>query len=357
MRNNRSIIQSELSRSSVGVIDGGIMTRIFLALSVLAMPCVIHAGSAAPLSDSESVLEEVRVIGKQPGPKMWRVSKGEHELWILGVLSPLPKDMEWDSDSVEAVLADSEEVIFPPGISLTAGVMKGIFSLPLLWGIRNNPGKETLHEILPEELYQRWSVLKNRYLGSGKKIEKRRPLFAAFELYQKAMEQSGLASGGTVYPVVNKLIKKYRIRTTNTGVSGKIEDPRRAIKNFKRTSIDDIGCFKVVIDRLETDLKVMRLRASAWASGDLAALRSLPYEDQNMSCVKSIMGSAYVTDLMESSGLTNAEETMRDNWIKAIENALANNEVTFAILPIPEILSQDGYLSMIRNRGYVVKGG
>lgn len=41
--------------------------------------------------ESRGQLAEVLVVGRQPGPGLWRVSKGDHDLWIFATLAPLPK--------------------------------------------------------------------------------------------------------------------------------------------------------------------------------------------------------------------------------------------------------------------------
>jgi hypothetical protein len=38
-----------------------------------------------------TTLETVLVTGEQPGPGLWKVSHGDHVLWILGAQYPLPK--------------------------------------------------------------------------------------------------------------------------------------------------------------------------------------------------------------------------------------------------------------------------
>ena len=45
----------------------------------------------------ESGLEVVLVVGEQPGPGLWKVSSGEHVMWILGEISPCPRKVRWKS--------------------------------------------------------------------------------------------------------------------------------------------------------------------------------------------------------------------------------------------------------------------
>src|SRR5688572_31360061 len=56
-------------------------------------------------------MDVVLVTGEQPGPALWRVSSGDHVLWILGDVQPLPRKLKWRARKFERLLADSQEVI------------------------------------------------------------------------------------------------------------------------------------------------------------------------------------------------------------------------------------------------------
>ena len=231
-----------------------------------------------------------------------------------------------------------------------------MFALPSLWGIQNSPGKKKLQDLLPDELYERWSVLKELYIGSDRKIEKHRPIFAAGELYAKAIDKSGLESDSDVHNTIGKLIKRYKIPTTETHITRSIDNPRALLKDFKRSSIDDIACFRKTVERLEIDLVAMKSRALAWSSGDMAALRALPFEDQSVSCFEAVLNSSFGSEFAADSGLADIEEQLKHNWLEAAKNALDNNSVSFAVLPIAQLLRPDGYIAYFRNNGYQIKG-
>ena len=82
---------------------------IALAAAWLALGSVQADTAPAPVSDAP--MEEVVVTGEHEGPRLWKVHKGDHVLWILGTVTPLPKKMIWQSDTVEAVLQQSQEVV------------------------------------------------------------------------------------------------------------------------------------------------------------------------------------------------------------------------------------------------------
>ena len=51
------------------------------------------------------------VSGRYHGPKLWRVSKDGHVLWVLGTVAPLPKRMVWQTEDIQRLLARTQEVI------------------------------------------------------------------------------------------------------------------------------------------------------------------------------------------------------------------------------------------------------
>src|ERR1700756_1995947 len=84
-----------------------------LALA-FALPVCAQDAPAPPASTSQVTnLEAVTVSGEQPGPGLWRISKGDHVMWVLGTLSPLPDRMQWKTNDVEQTIASSQEVLGP----------------------------------------------------------------------------------------------------------------------------------------------------------------------------------------------------------------------------------------------------
>ena len=70
----------------------GAVWRAGIALVSLLAPmlaCAVEVAVQAPAAPPTVVdLEAMVVRGQQPGPGLWKVSKGDHVLWILGTLSP-----------------------------------------------------------------------------------------------------------------------------------------------------------------------------------------------------------------------------------------------------------------------------
>lgn len=297
-------------------------------------------------------LEAVVVSGVQPGPGMWKVSRGEHALWVLGTISPLPKRMKWEARDVEAVIAQAQEYIEPPGVRVDAkvGFFQRLALVPKAFGARKNPDDLTLQQVVPADMYARWLVLKRKYMGNDAGVEQWRPMFAAMELYQEAIEDIGLKQSGVVGPVIDRAVRRNKVTKTSPTVTIAIADPKVALMEFRESKLDDLDCFGKTLQRLESDLGTMRGRANAWAIGDLEALRALPYSDQNEACLRA---AAQAGVLRKRAGDIEAQVEAR--WLGAAEKALANNAVTFAVLPMRELLKPDGYIAKLQAKGYVVE--
>jgi uncharacterized protein YbaP (TraB family) len=323
------------------------------ATASVAQQAPTDASAPAAIEAVESAsgtIEEVTVSGEQSGPGLWKISKDGHVMWVLGTLQPLPKKMVWRSQSVEAAIAESQELLTVPKVDAGIGFFQGITLWPSMLGARNNPDGAKLHEVLPPDLYARWLPLKARYIGRDDGIEKWRPIFAAGELYEQAISKSALTTQSDVLPVVKKIAKRHKVKLIEPTLEIEIDKPRQAIKQFKASSLQDIACFTTTLERLETDLDAMRARANAWAVGDVDTLRRLPYPDQFGTCGSAILNSPVVQD----RGLQDVFQRVESLWLELAQSALARNEVTFAVLPISQLLRANGYIAKLQARGYDV---
>src|SRR3979490_1135870 len=79
---------------------------VALLAGAAAVPPQQPAGAAAP--DASGPETEIVIEGRHEGPRMWTVRKGDHTLWILGTISPLPKKMVWQPDAVQEVLRSTQ---------------------------------------------------------------------------------------------------------------------------------------------------------------------------------------------------------------------------------------------------------
>jgi uncharacterized protein YbaP (TraB family) len=291
--------------------------------------------------------DEVTVIGERPGPEMWKLTKADRVLWVLGTLDPLPKRMRWRSAQVEAAIARSE-IVFPARRSLrvSAGPW-ALFKLYRQWRRTEElPKSETLAALLPAALAQRFAALKVRYAPTDRRLEHLRPMFAAERLYLAALERSDLRTADDIGQSVIRVARKHKIAVREDMLT--VSDPQALMADLRAIPrAAEIACLETTIARLEVDLVPMRSRAAAWAVGDVERLRKLPYPDQDAACWQAIEQAATLRDLTDHD---------RVQRIAAIEAAFSNAHTMFALFPIGELLDPNGVLARFRNAGFEVAG-
>jgi hypothetical protein len=327
------------------------LASVAAAVDAPASSSSIALAPIAPPPGKVTQLQGVSVSGVQPGPGLWKVSKGDHVLWVLGTLDLLPKHMDWQARDVQAVIAESQQVLDRPQVKVDAklGFFGTLGLLPSLIGVRNNPDGKHLVDVVPPEQYARWLVLKKRYLGWDNGVEKQRPIFAAATLFIAAIKQADLSTD-MLDPLIKKAAAQHGLKPTPVTYTIVIEQPKAVVKDFKKSSLDDGDCFAKTLDHLDRDVALMRARANAWATGDLDTLRRLPLSDQLQVCLAAVNASGMAHEL----GLNDIEAHVKATWVAAASKALQNNRVTFAQLPMQRLLGGHSDLDALQAMGYVV---
>ncbi|MBQ5948551.1 TraB/GumN family protein [Massilia sp. ST3] len=305
----------------------------------------------APL-EAQAAPEQIHVVAQRPGPGMWKVSKDGHVLWVFGTYAPLPKNMEWRSHEVEAAIAGSQEYLAPMGAKAEPGFFKAVTMLPHLIGIRKNPGGATLRDLMPPEDYARWTAFRTKYMPDNEDAERERPVFAAEALMRTARRQAGLASDDAVRKRVQELVKKNKLKTTSSIVDLPMDNAGTMLKNFKKTSLDDVACLRNTMATLETEIAEASTMANAWARGNIDEIRKLDFAGREEACFSKVFGSAAFD---ADPAFKNMRTLMRQKWLGAAEQALATNASTFALLQIKDIIDPKGVIAALAAKGYTVE--
>jgi len=336
----------------VSVVVG--LLAVFFASPAWTQSAPASSGSAPPpSSENARLLQVVTVTGEQPGPGLWKVSKGNHVMWVLGTLSPLPRQMKWRSAEVERTIERSQEVLEAPAAELKvdAGFFSKLALLPSAYSARKNPGGENLQQILPPEIYTRWQVVKPPYFGDDRGIEYWRPILVALKLYQKALSKAGLTNASSVAETVQKLAERHEVKRVPVKYQVVIEHPREALDTFKQTNLHDISCFNQTLNTVQNDMNALTSRANAWSTGDIHTLREMSLNSRHESCLIAVMNA----DVAQQLGLSDLPQRIEATWHQAALAAMDRNTQTFAVLPMEEVLSPQGYLAHLKAEGYTVQ--
>jgi hypothetical protein len=287
--------------------------------------------------------DELTVTGRYPGPPLWKVNNGTHELWIFGTLPVIPKDITWGSVIVERVIARADEVLLPPGVD--AAARNPFRYIGLFFRVRKltrNEEGAPLKQVLPADLYARYATIRDRYDGP-RSLEQERPVVVAGRLYARAIDKSGLTFGGKLRNSIERLARDARVKRTDTEIRADPGDLLDAAQAVSRQA--EIDCFATVIASIENDLPGIAARGRAWAVGDIGALRRFDYPDIEGDCL-SFAGT--------SEGLRDTLRRAEDAWLDAAQRALAENGTTFATLSVGDLLRPDGPLARLGELGYEV---
>lgn len=295
----------------------------------------------------------VVVSGAQPGPGLWKVSRNGHVMWILGVISPLPKRMQWQSSEVEKAIAGSQQVLQSPTVKLKTdvGFFGKLFLLPSLFRARKIPDGGTLQQRVSAEDYARWLGLKRQYLGDDRGIERWRPIFAALQLTRKALRRHDLSMDGGIDKAVAQMASQHGVAVTKVAWTLQINNPRAAIKTFAGSALNGTTCFHRTVQTLEAQLPRIATRANAWATGDLDSLRRMPPDPALEACVAAITE----TGLAQQLGIDDLAARIESTWLDAVDLSMRTHAQTFAVMPMHQLLKRGGALDDLKALGYTVQ--
>ena len=319
-----------------------------LRACISAIAALLIAGIAVAddeVADSAAPgMEVVLVTGSQPGPGLWKVSSGDHVLWILGEVAPQPGKVKWRSRRFEILLEGSQEVLLD-----FAGV---IWPNKLLEDaeerVRNLPRGQSLRDVVPPELYARALAARKLY-GTPDRIEGLRPFYAGRRIMMSALRKMDMEKRFSASLTVMKLARRAWVKVTDLDTPGQAHADQ--LKNIEQGST--VPCLEMMVKMVEDGGSGLKRLANAWSIGDIDALRQLvplyalqPTHQENQ-CTNALYG-----------GEQRANEFVArrtEAWLKEAERALKENTSTMAVISMAELFAPDGYLAELRARGYKVK--
>jgi hypothetical protein len=306
------------------------------------------AGGVAARSPGElQELPAITITGRYAGPPLWKVSKGDHVLWIFPYLSLQPGGLEWDSAQVAQALAESQEYLPLPRFD-SGSIPRRVLL---------NPEGQTLGDVLPPALYERYLALKAEYFPRNRSLERLRPLVAGPSLVSGMYRRSGLTEGGSILRKIDSLARRNR-GLKRTAISNGVDNDLVARMYAERRDAippeQEFACFEKSLTRVRTDVNALIRRANAWAEGNMEALREtfavLDTQSADNSCAFNP-----VTDQASGDEMAAALTLHLNQWVEAAEAALTNNVSTVAVFDAKMLLETNGILTLFRNKGYIVR--
>jgi hypothetical protein len=302
------------------------------------------SGAASPRIE-EPAMDVVLVSGEQPGPALWKASSGNHDLWILGEVTPLPRKVKWRSKQFESLLSNSQEVILHNSASYSHGRQAAELARAT-----KLPDEQKLTDLVSPELLARVETVAKIY-GVDEPLETLSPPVVAGRFANASLKTLNLRVM-SLQVSVEALARKAKVRITNYSTP-QLDVPFEERLQTVKDNAMAVCALESVVQVLADGGSGLRSLANAWAVGDIDALRRLLPEyglftDGNRSslCLSGVYDGRKQTG--ENRDKRNAP------WLAEAERALRENESTLAVVPMPELFATDGYLAGLRARGYDV---
>jgi len=317
-----------------------------------AIACLLFAGLAAAGQDvvgdaslpdtDESGMQVVLVMGEQPGPGLWKVSSGDHVMWILGEVSPIPRKVQWRSRKFDNQLRFSQELLvdFSGYWAATGDEMSAYRKAEKL------PKGKTLKDVVPRKLYGR--VESTAKLFRVKGFEELYPFAATNRLVVGSMKTLDLKGFSARFAAL-EMAKRRDIKVTLYAA------PEPPFETRLKTWQQDANnvCLERVVDVLEDGGAGVKRLANAWSVGDIGTLRQLvPIYSFSRDGFRSDACAAAMRGGEKQSNDFKTERTQ--GWLKEAERALKANKSTMAVTLMTDLFAADGYVAQLRARGYEV---
>lgn len=307
-------------------------------LVLLALSLLIAATPA--VADPAPADEEIVVIGERPGPRLWRIETSVGgEVYILGVLQPLPKGMVWKTTALDAAVARANRAL-----TSSTDVSVGLGTLLSNQNAFRNPGGARVSDQLSPDVRARFDEARRTYGLGDQAYEKWRPYLAGLVLVDKGIRKSGLSRDLDAEKIT---LKKIRSRRIPVEVVGKI-NAKPLINALNDLPLGaDAACLAAQLDALDA-LPELRQRAIAWSKGDIETLRALGDRDAGDICLASLQSGG--------AEVKNIRERLIEDWTIALNASAQRADVTFAIAPMGVLIAPDGIIERLRARGIVIDG-
>jgi hypothetical protein len=265
-------VKASIAGSAIGWILAGILLAGAGAAYAQTPPpppaAPINLSPAPSAAEGDStVVAELTVTAPLLGPALWKVSRGDSEVVILGGLTPLPHVQTWDSSRLERALAQSNVLLVPPSGRIPVIEAAG-FALRAL-AVRQPLGR-SLETSLPPALRARF-IAERESLGLGPKAYAHwKPAAAGFLLIGDFRRKTGLSNEKPASTVVHMADARHvRVKRVTSYHLGELFTSLTRLSPEQQNA-----CLADELDAIDFERAHARTSAEAWAKGDAIAARA-----------------------------------------------------------------------------------
>jgi hypothetical protein len=303
---------------------------LFLALSPLAAV----AQTVSDWAEIESI--EVR---ERPGPALWHLTRGNSEVWLLGMVGAMPDDLDWNKAYVSELLDGARAILMPP----KADIALTDIAWFLIWhgSELSLPRGQRLEESLPQDLRTRFVAVRDTVSDDVDDYRTDIPIRAAMRLQQDLRKKADLSFGEPRNTVEN-LARRKRIPYAPVARFAAMDAVRELLK---LSPAQQHACLAQALEDVTWARGHADRAARAWAVGDIKTVKAHYSEWRLGNC---IMGA--VQKFSDIDGRNIAE------YVSVIDAALDKPGKTIAIIYMGPLLRKNGVLERLQAQGIAIEG-
>ena len=291
----------------------------------------LHPSGIQAEGDS-TVVDELEVVVRVPGPAMWRVTRGDSEVVVLATFSPLAHLQAWDQRRLAANLEGARALLMPPEPKV--GVFEGA-KLMLRAGAVRLPGFKPLAAELPPPLAAKFAAAVKIARADPKRYAKWRPAAAALLLlgdFHRAAGLSDLKPGTTVERLART--KGVHIQRVGGLAAGGAMDAMLSLPQDRQ-----LTCLDAASDQVLFEAGHIRAAGEAWAAGRLRDVKANASDAVLDRC------------LLPQSGVRAVLDRAAGDAAKAVEGALSKPGRTVALVDLRLLDRPNGVLDRLKASG------
>jgi len=301
---------------------------VFGALMLALAPMLLAAQEPAPPGENL-----ILVTAQRSGAPMWTIDTDTGAIILVGEIRAVPEATPWRPDRLEEAVGESQRVIlrsrprFSPGDFFRVMFRAGRF-LKL-------PDKTVAADYLDADQRARLAALEEKYdkdydrssfLMTGFDLLARRldfdddTLDDATEVVEEAAEDADVA-----------IIRPPRFRGEDLLDNLADADPR-----------SHIPCLEAAMIAADTGREIIEARGNAWRRFDIPGVMANPLEVALGSCwpwADPQLG-----------------EEIRGIWVESITEAMGEDGISVAVVPLRVLAEEQGVLDQLEGRGFDIAG-
>lgn len=305
------------------------------ALILLGTPAFAEEGP--PVTDW-APNEVVVVNAAEQGPALWHLKKGDAEIYILGMVGPMPSGLAWNRTRLTQVIDGARLVYTRPTAS--AGFFETSWFLLTNRSLLSLPDGKKLEETLPPDLKARFIAARTALKLDAKHFDDDPPILAALKL-ENVFNAAHKLADGEVTRAVDKIADDKDVKMRPIGEYGALG----MIKEMLRLPQDkQQACLAAVVRDVELRREHAVPAAEAWAVGDLKGIKAHYTPPVFEACAKPTVS---FNKLYERSVA---------DYTAAINDALSKPGKTVMMMDVGSLLRNSGVADKLRAQGVTIEG-